>query len=353
MNSDGLTSGAQSTSAAETSVLLSTQPQSVWQQATRRGLLGSLVCVAFLWCLYAWQPDLLAALCVLPVWTWLLVGLTGHLVTIGSRKWRHWKLSAVAWIIFGGVFCDEWPSVVRQLAPTKVPQDNERELAIVSMNCLTGKWQMFPEFIELRPDLILLQESPNQRKLEPLASDLYGDEGAVISSRGCSIVARGELVLDSDHSTPLLTIAYWTPPGGERTLVVSLRLTHSPIRVDLWRGDCWGEHQACRELHREQLAPLLALMKSLPSDLPVIVGGDFNTPARSSIVRPLEESLIDTFSDSGRGWGNTITRDYPFHRIDSIWVSPHFRPLASQTHITPHSDHRMVHSQVAIPRKKQ
>ena len=57
----------------------------------------------------------------------------------------------------------------------------------------------------------------------------------------------------------------------------------------------------------------------------MILGGDFNAPQGDAAFRPLAPRLRDAFRDGGQGWGNTITNDTPFLRIDQVWVSDEIR----------------------------
>ncbi|MGC8784761.1 MAG: hypothetical protein ACP5RN_10320 [Armatimonadota bacterium] len=54
------------------------------------------------------------------------------------------------------------------------------------------------------------------------------------------------------------------------------------------------------------------------------------------------------FGGAGAGWDNTITNEYPFHRIDQIWLSPNLRPLRVRAYRTQHSDHRIVMCEVRL-----
>ena len=72
------------------------------------------------------------------------------------------------------------------------------------------------------------------------------------------------------------------------------------------------------------------------------MGGDFNAPAGDAIFELLYPNLRDAFGEAGVGWGNTITNDYPFLRIDQVWVSHHFQVQRVISRKTAFSDHRMV-----------
>jgi endonuclease/exonuclease/phosphatase (EEP) superfamily protein YafD len=76
--------------------------------------------------------------------------------------------------------------------------------------------------------------------------------------------------------------------------------------------------------------------------VPLIVGGDFNAPAGDAVFRLLRPRLRDAFAEAGCGWGNTIINDFPFARIDQIWIGRHWQAIAVQAQPSAHSDHRIV-----------
>ena len=68
------------------------------------------------------------------------------------------------------------------------------------------------------------------------------------------------------------------------------------------------------------------------------------------MFRSLTPRLRDPFREAGRGWGDTITNDLPFLRIDQVWVSREFRPVSVVARRTRRSDHRMVVCDLTVSR---
>jgi endonuclease/exonuclease/phosphatase (EEP) superfamily protein YafD len=95
-------------------------------------------------------------------------------------------------------------------------------------------------------------------------------------------------------------------------------------------------------LRRAQLLEIMAQLAPVPKHAPVIVGGDLNVPARDGTLRVLRPRLRDAFQQGGIGWGNTAINSLPLWRVDQIWVTNHFAPVAVFAKKTKHSDHRMV-----------
>lgn len=86
----------------------------------------------------------------------------------------------------------------------------------------------------------------------------------------------------------------------------------------------------------EQINEIVAL---LPDNSTLIVGGDFNVPQRDRVCRQMDDRLIDSFNDGGRGWCNTILVDYPMLRIDQIWTSRDLSCYNATVRASPTTDH--------------
>ena len=56
----------------------------------------------------------------------------------------------------------------------------------------------------------------------------------------------------------------------------------------------------------------------------------------------LTPRMHDTFREGGRGWGDTVINEFPFLRIDQVWVSGAFQAVNVVARKTRRSDHRMV-----------
>ncbi|GBC96300.1 hypothetical protein HRbin16_02102 [bacterium HR16] len=274
-----------------------------------------------------------------PVWIWLLPGL--FLAGLGWRRRRIARTVFVLWLLFLMVFAEEPRSLLRGLLPA--PRAGEA-LRIVSLNCAGGLIEAAREVIPYQPDIVLLQESPGKKEVKQLAEELFGRQGGWMHGPDASIIARGTVKpypLSRDEQV-FFVHAKAILPNGKQLEVISLRLWPPIMRVDLWLPDCWREHTEVRRTQMQQLQFVARRLRSLPPNALIVVGGDFNMPPGESPLRLLSRRLRDSFLVAGAGWGNTITNEYPFHRIDQIWLSPNLRPLQVRAHRTQHSDHRIV-----------
>jgi endonuclease/exonuclease/phosphatase (EEP) superfamily protein YafD len=86
--------------------------------------------------------------------------------------------------------------------------------------------------------------------------------------------------------------------------------------------------------------------------MPLIVGGDFNLAGNDALLRRLKPRLHDTFLISGTGLGNTLINEFPFVRIDQIWVNDAVRAAHVFVRRTENSDHRMVIADLVLPRNQ-
>ena len=75
------------------------------------------------------------------------------------------------------------------------------------------------------------------------------------------------------------------------------------------------------------------------SSYKAIVCSDFNDTPNSYAYRTISKGLLDSFLESGCGFGLTYTGPYPFLRIDYILTDPGIKPLANKTQWNYSSDH--------------
>ena len=169
---------------------------------------------------------------------------------------------------------------------------------------------------------------------------MFGEEGDILSGVDTALTTRGKI--ERIASTGYYVIGKVRLSTDQEVGVVSLRLSPPPFRFDLWNPDCWRAFRNHRIKQREEIVALSKVLQDLPSDLPLIVGGDFNANPRDAIFAELPAALHDSFSSAGSGWGNTITNEVPFLRIDQIWINELFQPLRVVSEAAVETDHRAV-----------
>jgi Endonuclease/Exonuclease/phosphatase family len=311
-----------------------------------------VLCISTSLCLilgsvYWFQPDFCAALLVFPRWLWLVPGLLLALLALTRRR----KLPAVAvmilWVLYTVTFIEETRSLARwQQWPSprwQAAHERGKAIRVISLNCEGGNEDAAAEVISFKPDLILFQESPVRPKLHDLLQKL-GPEFELLSGPDVSILVRG-------HIEPIPLHEPWNVPFADAQIefgsgfsahVIGARLLPYDIRIDLWSPECWQGQRACRFRQQRQIEWLAKRIRSIPAEVPLLVGGDFNMPGGDKSLRELRPHLRDSFHQRGSGWGDTLANNFPFLRVDQIWCSDHFYISSVIVRRTEHSDHRMV-----------
>lgn len=303
------------------------------------------LCV-FLAICYVARSDACAAVTIIPPWAWLVPGVFLAAFNLRGRGKRKGWLVIAAWVLFLFVLTEEPWSLARGLLhPGRFEKEAKPEgetLRVISLNCAIGNRLAAEEVVRYRPDIVLLQESPNRQEVERLARRLFGTEAGVVHGVDASMVVQGRAVAAELSPTMrgYFVQARVTMKTGRVIEVISTRLLPAVFRADLWSPDCWREQMQNRRDRREQLRVIAQRIGSV--SVPVIIGGDFNAPQGDAVFRLLRPKLHDAFSEGGIGWGDTIINDFPVLRIDQIWVSGTLDSKIVQARSTQNSDHRMV-----------
>ncbi|WP_406694864.1 endonuclease/exonuclease/phosphatase family protein [Singulisphaera sp. Ch08] len=316
-----------------------------WRGALGQTALGlsALLWLALMW-IFVVQPDACAAITVFPVWAWLFPGLTLAAVG-GGFQGRRWGLFLVlAWSFFFFALAEEPWSLLRSLTRHDTPTRGGRAVRVVSLNCAIGNPNAAREVARFRPDIVLLQESPNREVVKTLAREFFGVEGSVVYGPDATLLVRGKVVASDlpPNQRAYFVQAQTQLASGLTVEVISTRLVPAHFRLDLWSPDCWREQAENRRKRRTQVETIVRSLKAIPATRPIILGGDFNAPQGDAAFRSFSPRLHDTFREAGRGWGNTVINDVPFLRIDQIWSSSSLRTLNVFVAKTRCSDHRMV-----------
>ena len=325
---------------------------SLWRQ---------LVCSSsvFLWlaivvCLIV-QPDILAAVTLVPPWCWAVVGIVLALLGWQRSIWR-WTLLAIGlWGVFAFVFVDEtqglWRTITRQVYPAKQSDSSDGTVRVISLNCANDV-ESARELIQHAPDIVLLQESPGREEVAKLAEELFGESGSFLHKGDTSVIAAGAFSDLTSEGASCFSHARVQLAGGSELDLISLRLAPPIFRMDCWASGFWIDHRDRRVDHRNEVDQLLRQLRRESSKHSVVLGGDFNTTPIDLVLNDLRTHVFDTFRAAGQGLGNTGTNQYPLFRVDQIWASRDVKALSSIACPSSHSDHRMVISDLRLPSSK-
>jgi endonuclease/exonuclease/phosphatase (EEP) superfamily protein YafD len=316
--------------------------QSLWFQTIVPG--GSIALCLAVAIVFWLQPNPCAAMLVLPRWMWILPGLI--LAALGWTRQRK-KAALVAiilWLLYIIFFAQEIRSLFRFPHHSASDPKNASALRVISLNCNGGNEKAAAEVSDYHPDLVFFEESPLRPIVKAMATRLLGPEAESLGGSDVSIIARGKLTpipVEYPESAPFAH-ARIQFASGPIVDVFAVRLQPYNIRADLWSPDCWRNQCKIRQQQRSQFERLEREIAKIPSDIPVIVGGDFNLPAGDKLFDGLCSRLTDTFRQRGNGWGDTLDNDFPVLRIDQVWSDQHFHVASVEARRTQNSDHRMV-----------
>ena len=254
----------------------------------------------------------------------------------------------LVWLALTVAFAEEPKSLIRgwifSTENRETSSQQEKILRVVSLNCAGGNLKAAEEVMRYEPDIVLLQEAPARENVELLANKLFDGNSTVVWNIDTAIIVRGraeQTAVPRPAGTFMTQAHVWLASGIE-IYVISVRLIPPEISVNLLSPACWKKHKKDRQLRRSQVTQIAAQLDLVPKDVPVIVGGDFNTTAGDGAIRILGPRLHDSFREGGVGWGHTALNSIPLFRVDQIWVSEHFKAVAVFSNKTENSDHRMV-----------
>jgi endonuclease/exonuclease/phosphatase (EEP) superfamily protein YafD len=296
-------------------------------------LLGIELCEPF-------QPDAFAAVTAIPPWCWLLAcaGL-GSLGFVGAARWER-IVAGVLLLSFLICSVEQSRSLSRS-AWYSLFTRRDSHLRVVTINCDGGSRQAADEAARFEPDIVLLQESPNEQALHDMAQAMFGSAAGVVWSPDCSIVARGQLrptnVKEKKFVQATLTLV-----DGRTIEIVCLRLSPPIVRYDLWAPTCWTDHAEIRRKHRAEATAIANALSSVPNERPILIGGDCNAPSGDGALHVWFWRLHDAFSAAGLGWGSTVLNGIPVLRFDQLWCSDNLEAIAMWSVKAQYSDHRLV-----------
>ncbi len=152
-------------------------------------------------------------------------------------------------------------------------------------------------------------------RLLPLGQEL------VLLTRNARVTPIESLALDAGGSADVLDIAV----RGVTFRLVAVDLGCNPLRS-----------------RRRDFDSLRALMARQPAGLPVVVAGDFNTPADSVLFRPFSSGWRSAFDTAGDGWGRSWPVVCPVLDLDQAWGNPLVHWETCHLRSSTLSDHRAL-----------
>jgi len=321
---------------------------------------GALLLHVVVFISYARRWDKLAALTVFPFWAWGLLGMgMAGFAWLFTRQRLALGVAGL-WLVTVLGFSDETRPLLRSWKPQPEPgaaapaPDGSKVRRLITLNCKAGFFNPASprEVIPWQPDVVLFQETAQPAVLRQVAQELYGGNPAehAIGSWECGIITRGKILRSGVGAAPNTVTASIQFDDGSLLEVASVHLHGAETDVRLYKRETLYKHALNRLTHRAELQQLLNVQTMLNhSQLPALIGGDFNAPAGDSIFRLLTAAgFTDAIATAGSGWPDTYPNQAPMLRIDHLWANARLTPVRGRTVKTVHSDHRMVISDFIV-----
>ncbi|MBI1345260.1 hypothetical protein GC163_03135 [bacterium] len=238
-----------------------------------------------------------------------------------------------------------------------------------SLRFVTANVQGFqPNFAEVlseisrqRPDIVVLQEARGEHELlaeffhdwQHIQIDYYwiGSRFPLKLLHTCETTAFGRVAG--------LIVEVETPQGpiivGDVHQMTARRGLKELAGSDLATGEAQQDLDEFQMLRMAESTELREQIRELAGDKPLIIGGDFNTPASSSMFQRDWGDLTCAFDVAGTGYGYTspvkpqrLWISYvPWARIDHVLCSSHWLVRRCEVGTGRGSDHHIVAAELA------
>ncbi len=290
------------------------------------------------------------------LWVALLAPVAALAWLAGARR------PCVACAVASGLvvlFGTEWTGVARRPDAAgglrlEAARRAGRALRVVSWN-VAGQ-VLLDDLASLAPDLCLFQENATPTAAQ--RSDPRWSQYTWIAGDDPAAWSRFPV-----HVLPTEPIGPWRAPlvlrvdkPGAPFLAFCVRLALPAVVVAAASPGDLANLADLRDAHAKrvgQFPRLAALVERTRRDQHLetaVLCGDFNSPAGLPSAEPLRRTLRDVWPVAGVGWGATMGADLPLTRIDQCWVSGDVDVVEAQVVRGGGSDHRMVLTDLILPR---
>lgn len=296
-----------------------------------------------------------ATLMYLPSPTWLLPGIA-LLMPALLFDWKSFLLL----LIGGGFFFTshlnyQW----RSERPLEVPKPFEK-LRLLSWNRgQSGSTSLTALKTELKPDYILLQDARGRAARYRLDSNFgefreFVDTGEFAMISRWPVLASENLTMNSANGAVVTLGAarFVTVYAGTKIVLYSIHLPSPRDALEATGRGAFllgilglpGTSLESKKLHYQafwdgQMIKAAEILRRIRRETdPVIIAGDFNTPAIGPVYKLYADSFQDAHLESGSGFGHTFPGDtrnplalfQPWLRLDQMFASQDWQVLNCQ-----------------------
>jgi endonuclease/exonuclease/phosphatase (EEP) superfamily protein YafD len=229
----------------------------------------------------------------------------------------------------------DWFGLIRALSPVRTgSRASPPTLRVVTWNiddASGGTDAILASLEPLSPDIVVFQETPDHADFLSSASLPMTWQSWIYADAGdCGLFCRFPVsLLEAEGigpwDKPQVPLCDWPCSQGTTIplLLVNVRLMLPSLVLAAWDSEARAlltrEHRR-RRAQYESLANQIRQMTESMKPAAIILAGDFNVRGGSVSRQPLTgvAGLRDAWPLAGRGWGGTITRDFPVARIDQV-----------------------------------
>jgi endonuclease/exonuclease/phosphatase (EEP) superfamily protein YafD len=244
-------------------------------------------------------------------------------------------------------------------APAVTPSPDARPLRVVSANVQGYKpdfASVLQEISRFKPDIVALQEARGE---DPLLREFFPDWHRLqvdyywIGSRYPLRLVQ-ECDTEAFHRTGGLLVEIETPRGPVLLANVHQMTARRGLKdlsgTELMRGSAQSDLEHFQTLRQMEANELRDHIQRHLGDRPLIVVGDFNTPASSSLFQQTWGDLVSAFDVAGVGYGYTSPvkpqkywiSHLPWARIDHILCSADWQIRWCRVGHSRGSDHHCI-----------
>jgi hypothetical protein len=250
---------------------------------------------------------------------------------LGAWYWRQWKKTALGVLLVSTGCTGAWLWTGYHSGPKDAGLADFR---VAYWNCARPGWRLrgiLPMAASWQADLLCFGESRLTGPLSKKWAEAFPEKRVRILPR--------EMLLAGPENAELRSAG--TLGGAGEFQLISTVLGGREVFILLVDFD--GEVAKPREPAFERLCRMVDAFATKP----LIVMGDFNTPADSVHFQRLLTRLTDAFQAGGTGFSATWPMVAPVLSLDHVLVNKHLRVVRAEHRTSMYSDHRAVIADLA------